>query len=162
MKSVLSDIKVWLGGLMYFGLIVPAYGYAYFSTTIIMTYKFNAIETQLRSVPPWAGAFVMAMVVAVVSDWMRHRFLFAILPILFSISGFAILFNVHDNIDVMYMALFFIAAGTYSAMPVIVCWFNMNLGGHHRRAIGTAWQIGMFWFTSPFSLLSPLITKIKY
>jgi hypothetical protein len=27
-------------------------------------------------------------------------------------------------------------------MPVIVCWFNMNLGGHHRRAIGTAWQVG--------------------
>lgn len=27
-------------------------------------------------------------------------------------------------------------------MPVIVCWFNMNLGGHHRRAVGTAWQIG--------------------
>ena len=27
-------------------------------------------------------------------------------------------------------------------MPVIVCWFNLNLGGHHRRAIGTAWQIG--------------------
>ncbi len=32
--------------------------------------------------------------------------------------------------------------GTYTAMPIIVCWFNMNLGGHHRRAIGTAWQIG--------------------
>jgi hypothetical protein len=27
-------------------------------------------------------------------------------------------------------------------MPVIVCWFNMNLGGHHRRAIGSAWQVG--------------------
>jgi hypothetical protein len=32
--------------------------------------------------------------------------------------------------------------GAYSAMPVIVCWFNMNLGGHHRRAVGTAWQVG--------------------
>ena len=27
-------------------------------------------------------------------------------------------------------------------MPVIVCWFNMNLGGHHRRSIGSAWQVG--------------------
>lgn len=32
--------------------------------------------------------------------------------------------------------------GTYSAMPVIVCWFNMNLGGHHRRSVGSAWQVG--------------------
>lgn len=27
-------------------------------------------------------------------------------------------------------------------MPVIVCWFNTNLGGHHRRSVGTAWQVG--------------------
>lgn len=27
-------------------------------------------------------------------------------------------------------------------MPIIVCWFNMNLGGHHRRAVGSAWQVG--------------------
>ncbi len=27
-------------------------------------------------------------------------------------------------------------------MPVIVCWFNLNLGGHHRRSVGSAWQIG--------------------
>jgi len=32
--------------------------------------------------------------------------------------------------------------GAYTAMPVIVCWFNMNLGGHHRRAVGSAWQVG--------------------
>ena len=28
-------------------------------------------------------------------------------------------------------------------MPIVVCWFNQNLAGHHRRAIGTGWQIGM-------------------
>ena len=27
-------------------------------------------------------------------------------------------------------------------MPIIVCWFNMNLAGHRRRAIGSAWQVG--------------------
>ena len=27
-------------------------------------------------------------------------------------------------------------------MPLIVCWFNMNLGGHHRRSVGSAWQVG--------------------
>ena len=50
--------------------------------------------------------------------------------------------KVHHNKHVEYGALFMITSGTYSAMPVIVCWFSMNLGGHHRRAVGTAWQIG--------------------
>ena len=82
------------------------------------------------------------MLTAAVSDRFRHRFLFAMFNICISISGFAILMCVHHNTHVMYGALFMITSGTYSAMPVVVCWFSMNLGGHHRRAVGTAWQIG--------------------
>src|SRR4051812_4119050 len=113
-KGVMKDPKVWLGGLMYFGLIVPAYSYAYFSPTIVRTYGFSPIMTQLRSVPPWAAAFVFAMIVATVSDWAKHRFLFTIGPICVSIAGFAILLNVHNNLSVQYFALFLICMGTYS------------------------------------------------
>lgn len=150
--AVMRDHRVWLGGLMYFGLIVPAYGYAYFAPTIIQGYGFDPIQTQLRSVPPWASAFAFSMLVAYLSDRVRHRFIFTVAPVCIAIAGFAILLNVHHNVDTMYAALFLICMGTYSAMPVIVCWFNMNLGGHHRRAIGTAWQIGMSF---SFSLLPP-------
>lgn len=72
-----------------------------------------------------------------------------------AISGFAVLITVHDNLSVQYGALFLVVMGTYSAMPVQVCWFNMNLAGHHRRAIGSAWQIGM----SPPSPLIPHFTR---
>ncbi|KAK0648211.1 major facilitator superfamily domain-containing protein [Cercophora newfieldiana] len=139
---VMKDYKIWLGGFMYFGMIVPAYGYAYFSPTIIQSYHYDAIQTQLRSVPPWAASFGFAMMIAALSDWNRHRFLYAVCPIFIAIAGFAILINVHDNINLQYAALFLVCLGTYSAMPIMVCWFSMNLGGHHRRAIGTAWQIG--------------------
>ncbi|AEO69617.1 7a18f7ff-9567-4127-b684-1e297667cc34 [Thermothielavioides terrestris] len=141
-KTVMSDYKIWLGGFMYFGLIVPAYSYAYFAPTIIQSYHYDPITTQLRSVPPWAVAFGFAMIVATVSDWIQHRLLFVIGAICIAISGFAVLLTVHNNLPVQYAALFLTCMGTYSAMPVIVCWFNMNLGGHHRRAIGSAWQIG--------------------
>ncbi|EGS17747.1 putative nicotinamide mononucleotide transmembrane transporter protein [Thermochaetoides thermophila DSM 1495] len=139
---VLTDYKVWLGGLMYLGLIVPAYSYAFFAPTIIQAYNSSsAIETQLRSVPPWACAFGLAMIVAIASDKARHRFAFTVTPILLSVAGFGVLFSVFDKLDVQYAALFLICMGTYAAMPVIVCWFNMNLGGHHRRAVGSAWQV---------------------
>jgi len=139
---VFKDFKVFLGGLMYFGMIVPAYGYAFFAPTIIATYHYSPVETQLHSVPPWASAFAFAMIIAFCSDFTRHRFLFTIIPICVSIAGFAILITVHHNTKLEYAALFLVTMGTYSAMPVIVCWFNMNLGGHHRRAVGTAWQVG--------------------
>lgn len=135
----------------------PAYGYAYFSPSIISTYNYGAIQTQLHSVPPWAVAFTFALLVAVVSDLTRHRFLYTIGPICIAITGFAILLTVHDNLPLQYAALFLVCMGTYTAMPVIVCWFNMNLGGHHRRAIGSAWQVGfgnVGGFIATYSFLS--------
>ncbi|ORY69992.1 major facilitator superfamily domain-containing protein [Pseudomassariella vexata] len=140
--SVMKDPRVWLGGLMYFGLIIPAYGYAFFAPTIIQTYHYSAIQTQLHSVPPWAVAFGFSFLIAAISDWAKHRFLFTIMPLFLSIAGFSILLHEHSDINLMYGALFLVVMGTYGAMPIIICWFNMNLGGHHRRSIGTAWQIG--------------------
>ncbi|KAH8198692.1 hypothetical protein TruAng_007151 [Truncatella angustata] len=140
--SVMKDYRVWLGGFMYFGLIVPAYGYAFFAPQIIKTYGYDAINTQLRSVPPWAASFCFSLIIAAFSDWFRHRALFAIIPLFLSITGFGILISVHNNVNLEYAALFLVVMGTYGAMPIIVCWFNMNLGGHHRRSIGTAWQVG--------------------
>ncbi|KAF2840846.1 major facilitator superfamily transporter [Patellaria atrata CBS 101060] len=140
-RNVFKDPKIFAGGFMYFGLIVPAYGYAYFSPGIIQSYGYSRIQTQLHSVPPWAAAFVFAMIVAYISDKIRHRFAFTIICISICIVGFGILIAVHDNTKLQYGALFLVAIGAYSAMPIIVCWFNMNLGGHHRRSVGSAWQV---------------------
>ncbi|KAI0476714.1 MFS general substrate transporter [Xylaria cf. heliscus] len=140
--SVMKDHRVWLGGFMYLGLLVPAYSYAFFAPTIIKTYNYNAIQTQLHSVPPWAASFVFSLLVAAVSDWTRHRAFFAIAPLAITIAGFAVLLSVHTNTTVEYAVLHLVTIGTYGVLPIIVCWFQMNLGGHHRRAIGSAWQIG--------------------
>ncbi|PYH89534.1 putative MFS transporter [Aspergillus ellipticus CBS 707.79] len=104
----------------------------------------DSIQTQLYSIPPWAAAFAFAMLIATLSDLARHRFAFTLIPMLVAMAGFGILLNVHGEAHrhVQYGALFMVTCGSYSAMPVIVCWFAMNLGGHHRRSVGTAWQIG--------------------
>ncbi|KAF2166794.1 hypothetical protein M409DRAFT_22848 [Zasmidium cellare ATCC 36951] len=140
--KVFKDYKVVVAGFMYFGLIVPAYSYAYFSPGIIQGYGYGKIQTQLHSVPPWAAAFGFAMLMATISDYTKHRFAYAVFSICVAITGFGILIAVHDYRSLQYGALFMVTMGTYTAMPIIVCWFNMNLGGHHRRAVGSAWQVG--------------------
>ncbi|TBU38440.1 MFS general substrate transporter [Dichomitus squalens] len=145
LKSVLEVFKDWkiiVGGFMYLGLVVPAYSYAYFAPSIIQSLGNGAIHTQLLSVPPWACAFALAMLSATLSDWLRMRFAFVLATTAVSLTGFVILLVVHDNTHLQYAALFLAAMGTYAAMPIIVCWFNTNLGGHHRRAVGTAFQVG--------------------
>lgn len=59
-----------------------------------------------------------------------------------ALAGFIMLLTISGNTNAQYGALFMLTSGCYSAMPVIVCWFAMNLGGHHRRSVGTAWQVG--------------------
>ncbi|KAL2362934.1 hypothetical protein RJZ56_004187 [Blastomyces dermatitidis] len=142
--DVFKDLKIFVGGFMYLGLIVPAYGYAYFAPTIIKTYGYSPIQTQLYSIPPWAAAFCFSLAVAYLSDRLRNRFVFTVIPTCIAIAGFAILLNVHgkENRSVQYGALFLVTCGVFSAMPIIICWYAMNLGGHKRRSIGIAWQIG--------------------
>jgi hypothetical protein len=98
------------------------------------------------------------MILATLSDAAKHRFGFAVFSICVGIAGFAILISVHDNTDLQYGALFLVTCGVYAAMPIIVCWFNMNLGGHHRRSVGSAWQVGVSFIpsSSPRQQTSPL------
>lgn len=134
--NVFKDYKVFLGGLMYFGLIVPAYGYAYFAPLIIKTYGYTSIQTQLHSVPPWAAAFGFSMLIAWASDKTKHRFIFAIIPICVSITGFAMLLGAYPQTNVEYAALhlitgkFAITRKMHSALTTYMCFCSRDTFQH--------------------------------
>jgi predicted MFS family arabinose efflux permease len=81
------------------------------------------------------------MVAAYLSDRLRHRWLFSVFPALISLSGFAVLTTYPKSLHVRYGALFLAATGAFSSMPVLLGWFNTNLAGHKRRAVGSAFQV---------------------
>jgi predicted MFS family arabinose efflux permease len=139
--EVMKDPKVWLGSFMCLGVATCGYSYAYFSPTIIATYDYSAIKTQLVSVPPWACAFVWSMLWAFISDWVKNRFFITIGSMLITMIGLALLLDVHNNRHAEYGFLFLFAMGIYTAMPMVFCWYSMNLSGHHRRAVGTGFFI---------------------
>lgn len=141
-KGMFTDIKMYASGFMYMGLVVVAYAYSFFAPGIIKTYGYDNIQTQLLSAPPWASACVVSMIVAYFSDKTQHRFGFTILGSFVSIIGFSILVAIFNNHDFQYGGLVMVISGAYIALPIVICWFNMNLGGHQRRGIGSAWQIG--------------------
>jgi len=124
--GVFKDFKIILGGLMYFGLVVPGYGYAYFAPAILRSLGYSAIKTQLYSVPPWAATFVLSMIVAAASDYYKRRFIFILPMLLITVIGIIVLLNVHESVSVRYGALFMVVMGEYAAAPIIVCWFSAN------------------------------------
>lgn len=74
------------------------------------------------------------------------------------------LLNIHGKgtKNTQYGALFLVTSGCYSAMPVLVCWYTMNLGGHRRRSVGSAWQIGFGNSKSLFHFLLPSFVLSGY
>lgn len=66
------------------------------------------------------------MLIAFVSDHLRHRFFFTLAPMAVAVAGFVVLLVTDDNTNLKYGALFLAACGTYSAMPVVLCWFTTN------------------------------------
>ena len=114
----------------------------YFLPTIIKGFKYSPIKTQLHSVPPFAAAYALSLVLSFASDRLKHRFSFVFLPVLLAIAGVGTLLNVHDNVHVQYAAVFLVTMGVFAALPIAICWYIMNLRNQFERALGTAWMIG--------------------
>lgn len=118
-------------------------GLAYFIPTIVSTYGYTPIQSQLYSIPPWAAAFVLSMLMAYASDKTGQRFPFVVCNLLLALAGVVALFTINgSNNHARYGALCLYTMGVFSAVPIIICWHIMNLEGHRTRAVGSAWQIG--------------------
>lgn len=166
------DWKMIPGALMYFGPAVSAYGefqgspnlykyiiylsfplahvpykgLAYFIPSIIATYGYAPITAQLYSVIPWAAAIGLSMTVAYLSDKLRNRFYFILAGLCLAMSGNLVLLVVHDRRrqhGVGLAGLILYTMGVICILPIVICWFTMNLKGHRNRAVGTAWQISI-------------------
>lgn len=137
-----KDYMIWLPALAYFGFIIPSYGYAYFSATIINQMGYTAEAANQHSVYPWICAFGFSVILAVSSDYLRLRLPFVIGCVLVAIVGLAMVLGATDAPQTRYGGCFLIASGLYAGMPLLVCWTSVNFGGHLRKSIGTAWQIG--------------------
>lgn len=117
-------------------------GLTFFIPTIVRSYGYSPIQTQLHCAPPYALAWVVSIALAIVSDRIRLRTpVLAVALILCLVAG-GILITVHNDIHLEYTALFLWASGTYSAVPIIICWYTMNLSSSWERSVGTGSQIG--------------------
>ena len=63
--------------------------------------------------------------------------------ILVATIGYAILLaQEYVSVAAKYVALYLVVTGGYVTQPITLVWLANNLGGHYKRSIGTAMQIG--------------------
>ena len=130
--------------LMYIGVTNTGYSTAYFTPTILFQLGWTAVRAQVMSIPIYIVAAIFSLLAAFLSDRVRHRFGFIITGLIIATIGFIVLLAQTHSVSVSgrYVAIYLIMTGGYIAQPIILVWLSNNMGGHYKRNVNSAMQIG--------------------
>ncbi|QRW25473.1 major facilitator superfamily transporter [Rhizoctonia solani] len=134
-----TDYKAWMICLMYQSLNVALSSISVFLPTIVKTLGYTNAKAQLMTVPPYACAGVVMLVVAKISDRAKVRGPFVAAVLVLSAIGYTILLAVPTTATkARYGAIFLAVSGTYSGIPLAMSWTTGNAGSETRRGVNMA------------------------
>ncbi|CAI7573606.1 unnamed protein product [Penicillium glandicola] len=142
-KRTFSDIRTYLGAVMYFGIVNTGYATSFFTPTILRQLDWTSVRVQVMSIPIYMVATVIALATAFTSDRLHRRFTFTLVGGVIATIGYIILIC-RESVPVgaRYFALFAITGGGYMAQLILLGWVNNNMAGHYKQSIAFAMQIG--------------------
>lgn len=137
MIMAFQDWRVW-GLVLIFSMIVGAGTISYFLPTLTKSLGYSTVTAQYMTIPIYMVALVFCIFSAVSSDYFNDR--------KYHISAFACLAFVSavvaaitTNTKVRYVMLCFMAAGVWSALPLILTWTtNVIQWPREKRAVAIA------------------------
>ncbi|KAK4184165.1 major facilitator superfamily domain-containing protein [Podospora australis] len=141
--DALKDWKMWLGMVIYMGCDMPLYAFSLFLPTIIsdMGWNTSIIRAQLMSVPPYAVAAILTVVIGYIADRTRARGLCNIIVSVFGVVGFIMLL-VSEEAAVKYVGTFLGAMGIYPCISNTISWVANNTEGVYKRGVVMGFVIG--------------------
>lgn len=142
-RDTFKDIRIWLYTLVWMGIALPFYSLSLFLPTIIKNMGYSSARAQLLSVPPYAVAFAVSLLVAVTVEKTNFSRGYAIIcSVMVGAIGFILL--VSDlKPGVQYLGTIFATGGLYPAASIAYTWLASNVSGQVKRAIATAIQISI-------------------
>lgn len=142
-KRIFSDPKIYLGILMYFGIVNTGYAGSFFIPTIVKELGYTSEAAQVRSIPIFVVATVTALIAAWITDRLRHRYFFCIFGLCVSSVGYILLLAQNSlSAGLKYFALFLIVPGGYITQPITLVWMSNLVSGHYKRSVSSAMQVG--------------------
>ncbi|TDL18778.1 MFS general substrate transporter [Rickenella mellea] len=130
------DYRIYLGGVIYFGMNCALASISAFLPTIIKTFGWTNAIAQLLTVPPYVVAAIVLVSCSYASDRVQSRGLFIAGSSFLGGIGYLILLTVHHNQHARYFATFCITSGTYTTIGLVIAWYAHNLGSETKRATG--------------------------
>lgn len=142
-KRILTDLKMYLGSLAYFGVVNTGYAGSFFVPTIVKELGYTSSNAQIRSIPIFVVATVTSIITAYLTDRLRHRYSFCIFGLVVASVGYIMLLAQSNlSAGVKYFALFLVVPGGFITQPIVLAWLSNLVSGHYKRSVSSAVQIG--------------------
>lgn len=116
--SALTDWKIYLSTLIFWGNSITVYGFVFTLPTAIKDMGYSREQAQLLTIPIYTGACIAVLIVAYFADKTARRFPFVCYPFILCAVCFAALIGVPKDHSpgIRYGLLFGVAAGIYAPL----------------------------------------------
>ncbi|KAI9692756.1 MAG: hypothetical protein M1820_009399 [Bogoriella megaspora] len=139
----LLDWKILAATLAYIGAEENASSVVFFQPTILKGLGYTADAAQVISIPIYCVAFVISLSCCFASEFLRQRYLFAMVGTVFNTTGLAIELAQPRSAAVRYAGMFFLTSGSYIIMPITVVWLAINVGKGFKRTVALGMVIAV-------------------
>lgn len=120
---------------------LPLSSIAYFSPTIVKQMgDYSPIQAMLMSCPPFAASFAYSLVISVVSDRLRNRYLSTMIGFGLCVIGLSVVMGCEYGPH-RYAGIVLLTCGSYSTPPALFTWIANNSAGYYKRATGLALSV---------------------
>jgi len=127
--------------VIYMGCDMPLYAFSLFLPSIVSAMGYKTTKAQLLTVPPYALAAVLTVIIGFVADRTRRRGLCNIFVSMIGIVGFGMLLGSQDP-HVKYAGTFLGALGIYPCIANTITWMSNNIEGVYKRGVVLGFVIG--------------------
>ncbi|KAH8699107.1 major facilitator superfamily domain-containing protein [Talaromyces proteolyticus] len=131
--DAMMDVKTWAFGLVQGANVLGLAVVGNFLPTFINGFGFNAVQTQLFSIIPYACAFVACICIGITSDRMNTKAPFLLATSCLAVLGYTLLLATTSTI-VGIVAACFITASCYTGVILLPVWIVINTAGYTKRS----------------------------
>lgn len=140
-----TDPQIWLGVVIDWAATCTIYGMSAFLPSIVANLGYSGNEANLLTIPVYATACILTVVLSWYSDRLKKRSLFVIFLLCAELVGYVLAMIGSSQLinGLSYAGVFIATAACYPAFVLIITWVLSNIAPTYKRASGTAVLVGL-------------------
>lgn len=143
-KATIVDARLWCHYVIYFGISCPFSSLGLFTPSLTAGLGYEDLEAQLMTVPPYAVAYVVQLLVSWSADHFNARALHSSAAAAIGAAGFLVSALLPaDAYAPRYGCLIVAAAGAFACIPPLLGWLSSNIFSTASVGLALALNIGL-------------------